>query len=438
MDRGLISATGSTFPNSGAPSALAASGLPLITGTVNDNSLADYISSNPNADTSTTDGYGDIYVLRLNTSGPGLPATTTYDAADIQVTGSTWSVVYPAPSVTATTTSLGTAPASPQVSGTSVTLTATVTPSAPGTVQFEYGTGTPTLIGTPVTVSGGTASTSTTTLPVGTDDLSAVFTPSGSGFSGSTGTASYTISSNLTPTTTVLTASPASPQLVGTPITLTATVTTSGVDGTVQFENGGSDLGAPVTTSGGVATFPTSTLPVGTDDLSAVFTPTTAGFAASTGTDTFTIQGTPTTTTLTPTPASPQFAGTSVTLTATVASSAAQGTVQFEYGSGTPTLIGTPVTVSSGSASTSTTALPVGTDDLSAVFTPASGSDFAGSTGTASYLINPVANTTTVLTASPASPQLVGTPITLTATVTTPAWKARCSSRTVGPISVLP
>ncbi len=93
---GLISATASTFPNSGAPSNLASSSLPLVTGTSSDNSLATYISSNPNNDNSTTDGYGGVYVLRLVTSGPGLSATTTYDAADIQVTGSTWSVVYPA------------------------------------------------------------------------------------------------------------------------------------------------------------------------------------------------------------------------------------------------------------------------------------------------------------------------------------------------------
>src|ERR1019366_5984458 len=106
------------------------------------------ITSFPNADSSTTDGYGNLYELRLKTSNP--TASTTYDVADIQITGSTWSVVYPAPSLTSTTTTL-TATDATQVgnyAGDTVTLAATVSGSAPGTVQFESGTGTPTPIGT--------------------------------------------------------------------------------------------------------------------------------------------------------------------------------------------------------------------------------------------------------------------------------------------------
>ena len=133
--------------------------MPVVTGAPSDESLATYIGDFPNNDTSPTDGYAGLYVLRLFTGAAGQQPTTTYDAADIQVsnvvttdgvvTGGTWSVVYPTPTLTGTTTSLGTSPTSPQPSGASVTLTATVSPSAPGTVQFEYGTGTPTLIGSP-------------------------------------------------------------------------------------------------------------------------------------------------------------------------------------------------------------------------------------------------------------------------------------------------
>ena len=263
-----------------------------------------------------------------------------------------------------------------------MTLTATVSPTASGSVQFEVGT---TDIGTPVTVVAGQAQTSTTTLPTGTDSLSAVFTPSaGSTYAGSTGTASFTVTP-LTATTTTLTASPASPQLFGTSVTLTATVSPT-ASGSVQFEVGTTDIGTPVTVVAGQAQTSTTTLPVGTDSLNAVFTPTAGnGYLGSTG-DRL-VHGSPlaTTTSLSLSPASPQYSGTSVTLTATVSPTAA-GTVQFEVGS---TDIGTPVTVVAGQAETSTTTLPTGTDSLSAVFTPATGSDYGGSTGTASLTVIP-------------------------------------------------
>ena len=90
-----------------------------------------------------------------------------------------------------------------------------------------------------------------------------------------------------------------------------------------------------------------------------------------------------TTTTLTASP-SPATVGQTVTLTATVAPAAAAGTVQFEVGG---TAIGTPVTVASGVASTTTTFSAAGTEALSAVFTPTSSTAYSGSTGTASLTV---------------------------------------------------
>ena len=126
------------YPNSGAPAPLNTSTLPLETGKAGDETIAQLMSDFPNNDTSN-DGYADMYVLRLKTTHPG-SNNTTYDSADIMIdtTTSTWSVVYG--NVTPTTTSLTASPASPQPFGTSVTLTATVTTGAPGTVQFLDGT----------------------------------------------------------------------------------------------------------------------------------------------------------------------------------------------------------------------------------------------------------------------------------------------------------
>ncbi len=74
----------------------------------------------------------------------------------------------------ATTTTLAVSPASPAPYNTQETLTATVSPAAAGTVTFANNG---TAIGSPVTVTNGTATT-TTTLPIGTASLTAAFTPS--------------------------------------------------------------------------------------------------------------------------------------------------------------------------------------------------------------------------------------------------------------------
>ena len=299
-----VSGPPTSFPNSGAPSALAASSLPLATLSTSGESLSTYISDFPNGDTSTTDGYGNVYELRLFTSNSG-GTSSNYDAADIQVSGSTWSVVYPTVSPITTATGLGETPSSPQVGGTSVTLNATVTPTAAtGTVQFEYGTGTPTLIGSPVTVSGGTASIATTTLPVGTDSLSAVFTPSTPagfvlGYATSTGTSSFTVTQPpAAPTVTALGINPTT-SAAFTTVGLTATVTSGGSplgsgSGTVNFYDNGTSTSDTVTSSstllgsgsvgsGGVAPLSYGSFGQGAHNIVAQFEPTsTATYNAST------------------------------------------------------------------------------------------------------------------------------------------------------------
>ncbi len=95
------------------------------------------------------------------------------------------------PPATPTTLALSTTPASPQLSGTSVTLKATVKKStgalataAKGSVTFRDGTA---VLGT-ASVSSGSASVTTTTLPVGTDKLTATF-GGGGGYKASASTA---------------------------------------------------------------------------------------------------------------------------------------------------------------------------------------------------------------------------------------------------------
>jgi hypothetical protein len=103
--------------------------------------------------------------------------TTTYGdfTAAVWFTSNTTYQSTPPPTQVATTTALAATPASPVVQGTSVKLTATVAPAAAaGSVRFLDGA---TQIGSPVPVSGGTASLTTTALTVGTHTLTAAFTP---------------------------------------------------------------------------------------------------------------------------------------------------------------------------------------------------------------------------------------------------------------------
>lgn len=364
------------FPNAGAPASLASSNLPLVTGSATDYSLEDYVGDFPNNDTSSTDGYAGLYVLRLFTGASGKAQTSNYDEAVISIdnTTNTWTLDYD-PS-TATTTTLAESPASPQLQGTTVALTATVTPGAPGTVQFENG-GSP--LGSPVAVSGGTATANVTGLPVGANSLTAVFTPTtGSAFAGSTSSASnYTITAPAA-TTTTLGVSPASPQVVNTSETLTATVTPgSGVAGSVQFLDNGTALGAAVPVTAGSAALTTTALPVGTDSLTATFTPTTIGYAPSTSSPvSFVVQslGDTTVTALSVNPSTAPVT-TAVTITAnvsdsTIPASIPTGTVQFtDNGSN----LGSAVALVNGVATDNVTSgLSVGANNLVAIYSGAS------------------------------------------------------------------
>jgi hypothetical protein len=412
---------GNTYPVAGAPGPLAGA-RGVEQGAGGDASVANIQTALPHAAGDTGTAYDHLYAIRIITSGTSSGTDPLYWQSDIVISGTTWTQVYPVPvTKTNTTTTLSVSPPSPQSSGTSVQLTATVTPSnVTGTVQFKDGSAN---IGSPVTVSGGIAKTSTSALTPGSHSLTAVFTPTDTThFNGSTSnTAPYTIKAPAQNTTTSLTVSPPSPQVAGTTVNLTATVTPSNVTGTVQFKDGSASVGSPVAVSGGVAKTATSALSTGSHSLTAVLTPTdTSAFNGSTSTTVpYTIKAPAqnTTTSLTVSPPSPQVAGTTVHLTATVTPSTVTGTVQFKDGSSN---IGGPMAVAGGVASTSTNALSTGSHNLSAVLTPTDPTAFNGSTATAvPYTItSPAQNTATTLTVSPPSPQVAGTTVHLTATVT--------------------
>ena len=277
----------------------------------------------------------------------------------------------------ATTTTV-TSSVNPSTAGQSITLTATIvcpptctpgTPSA-GTVTFKNGS---TSLGTATPNSSGVATLATAAIPVGSNSITAAYAGSSPHWAAST-SSTYSQVVNAAPTTTVVTASP-NPNTYGTSATLTATVgcTASGCGtptGTATFTNGGTNISAcvTVTVSSGVAHCTLSGLNGGSYSVAAVFTPTTNYATSTSNTVTQQVTAASTTTGLT-SGTNPSVFGQSVTLTATVtpASGApAVGTVAFKDGA---TTLGSATLNGSGVATYPTSALALGSNSLSAVFT---------------------------------------------------------------------
>ncbi|MGH3845961.1 MAG: Ig-like domain repeat protein [Pseudonocardiaceae bacterium] len=186
---------------------------------------------------------------------------------------------------------------------------------------------------------------------------------------------------------------------VGFPVTegsgervLIATITPSATAGFIQFRDGVTDLGNPVTVSEGTA-FLRPTLSVGSHQLTALFAPSDpTAFRASTSQpvnvtvtkptlpppslppSSFTV----TATALSMSPASPVAQGSRVILSAAISPAAAVGTVQFKDGT---INLGNPVLVSAdGTAFGATSTLSVGPHQLTAVFIPSDPQAFGPST----------------------------------------------------------
>jgi phosphate transport system substrate-binding protein len=282
------------------------------------------------------------------------------------------------PPLPSPTIGLEVTPASPVTVGTTETLTTTVPPPAAGSVQFKDGDAT---IGSAVSVSSNRDATITTTLPSGTHSLTAVFTPTDPTTYGPSPAQLYVVDAPTPPraTTTTLTTSPTGPADPGTSVTLNAAVSPTAA-GSVQFHDGNNTINTPATVTNGTASTTTSSLAVGSHQLTAVFTPTDpAAFESSTSPAvTFMVNaptGAATTTTLTVFP-NPAFEGLPVIFLANVAPFGAAGTVQFMDGT---TAVDPPVPVAGGFALSITT-LPEGTHSLTAVFTPTDPAALAPST----------------------------------------------------------
>jgi len=344
------------------------------------------------------DGTGSVQTTAL---APGTHNLAASYSGDSNYLGSVSATAYQTVNQITTTTSLQAAPAT-STTGQSVTLTATVSPStATGTVSFLDGS---TPIGTGG-LNGGTAVFSISTLSAGSHSLTASY---GGDTNDAPSVSPLVTEAVLNASTTSLQAAPASSS-PGQKVVLTATVSPASATGTVTFLDGKNGIGSQ-NLSAGTASFSTSALSIGSHTLTASYGGDTNDAASYSSQVTVTVGLTGTTTSLKAGPASSN-PGQNVTLTATVSPATAGGTVTFLDGSNP---LGSPQTLSGGTASFSTSNLSIGSHSLTASY----GGDANDAPSYSPAVTESVGlqTTTTALAAAP-TPATAGQKVTLTATV---------------------
>ncbi|MGP0069832.1 MAG: beta strand repeat-containing protein [Isosphaeraceae bacterium] len=316
-----------------------------------------------------------------------------------------------------TTTNLAVA-VNPSVYGQSISFTASVSAVAPsigtptGSVSFNDGS---TTLGT-VTLTAGTATFTTAKLPTGQDPITAVYNGNSTFATSASAVLNQTVNQD---STSAVATSSANPSVFGQAVTVTATVSAAGPGsgtptGTVTFLDGSTTLGTATLNGSGHATFTTKDFAVGTHAITAVYGGD-GNFTASTSAILNQALNQDGTNTVIKSSVNPSVYGQSVTFTATVSalspgSGTPTGTVTFMDGSNT---LGT-ATLGNGKATFKTTALAVGSHQVTAVY--GDDGNFTASTSTA--LIQTVQqDPTTTSVASSKNPSVYGQAVTFTATV---------------------
>ena len=446
------------------------SAAPTVTQTTNATPASQAITFTTNAP--STAGYGSSFTVAATGGASGNPVVFT-SAGSCSNSGATYTMTSgtgtcsvianqagnsnysAAPQVTqsaiaalATSTTTVASSENPSNSGDSVTFTATIngqfgmvkgrkggnnarSMAVTGTVTWSSNTGCGATLVT--TGNSGTATCTTSALPVGTDAVTANYSGD-SNHSSSMGTLSggqVVNQPTLTATSTAV-GSSLDPTIYGQAVSFTATVTSgSGTPtGTVQFSVDGNPFGSPVTLVSGTAnSASTTTLAVGTHTVSAAYSGA-ATYSPSTGA----LSGGQVVNTASAglslaSSGNPSNLGQSVTFTATIngqyglirgrnSRNGAKpmdvtGTVTWSSntGCGTTNVTSGPT----GTATCTTSALPIGTDTVTATYN-GDGNHVGGGSGSFSQTVNQTAATTAV--GSTLNPSVYGQSVSFTATVT--------------------
>ncbi|MFJ6261169.1 Ig-like domain-containing protein [Rhodococcus erythropolis] len=287
-------------------------------------------------------------------------ATSTSSAVDV--------VVSEADKSTATAI---TGPAS-AVAGESVTVEATVSPTpAGGTVQFKDGA---TDLGGAVAVDANGKASLANSYAEGAHSIVAVYSGSGVYQTSTSAPHALTVAPVVVEENTTTTLVGPSTASTGEALSFTASVSTGVAGGTVQFKESGRDLGSPVPVD---ATGKATTTPIfnvaGEYSITAVFSGSGNYLGSTSNAQTVNVKApAPTDQQTQPVLTVPADAktGTAVGLSVTVTPTPVGGTVQFKDGSGN---LGSPVPVVEGKASIMHEFASVGTHDITAVYSGATG-----------------------------------------------------------------
>jgi streptogramin lyase len=293
-----------------------------------------------------------------------------------------------------------------------VTFTAQVSTtgtSVTGTMKFLDGT---TLIGTATLDATGSASTTLSTLALGSHTITAVYSGDATN-AASTSTALIQI---VKQTTTLALLSSSNPSTVSAPVTFTATLSgfTGTATGTVKFLDGATTFGV-ANLVGGTASYTTlagSPLTVGAHTITAVYSGDTNNMTSQTVL-TQTVDQASTLSTVS-TSAASVTVGTTITFTSTVTTTGGPlptGSVTFKDGA---TILGAGNLDTAGNAIFSTSTLAPGSHPITATY--AGDTNSVASTSTALNQTVVQVGTSTVLVPNP-NPANAGATLTLTATV---------------------
>jgi sugar lactone lactonase YvrE len=306
----------------------------------------------------------------------------------------------------------------PSALGQSVTFTATVTASAgggvtpDGTITFFDGT---TILGN-VALNASAAATFSIAAPAaGAHTITATY--GGDAANDIQGSASAALIQNVQTASTIAVTSSQNPSNYGSPVTFTATITSSGsaaATGTVNFLDGGVKIGTGTLAGNpGVATFTTSALNVATHAITAMYGGDASNSASNSGPLSQVVNLTQTATTAGAAP-SPGIGGAPVAITATVkpiaGSSTPTGMVTFTYGT---TTLGSAALGAGGTATINPSLAP---GQYSIVAAYAGDSNDGASTSAPLALTVAQATTETLVTATP-NLTVFGTTVTFTAKV---------------------
>ncbi|MGO4204231.1 Ig-like domain-containing protein [Rhodococcus sp. TAF43] len=287
--------------------------------------------------------------------------------------------------------------------GQSVTLSATVSGAVAGdSVDFYDGA---TKVGTGVLNASGGATFAWMPSSAGAHSLQAKF--AGTAKAKASESAPQSVSVSVATSMTV--SAPAS-ALTGSAVTLTATVTPSNAQGSVQFRDGSTNIGVPVVVSNGTATLQHTFDTAGNHSIAADFIAGTGFVNSSAPAQAVSVSVPDAATATTLTVPSTADTGAQVTLSADVAPNPGGGTVQFKDNGAD---IGAPVAVSNGKADLPYTFSEAGQHSITAVFSGAPG--FVGSTSQAQSVAVSVPNVATTTTLTGPATAETGQQVTLTA-----------------------